>query len=125
MLQFKRAGAIVVLAATIGLPASAVADGPQDLRSPDTRDAANAAAGHRQDLRSPDAIDAAEGRTPTRTPIVVPVVLRRVEVEPDGFDWGDAGIGAASGLTVLAMTGGMVAITTRRRRGARLRAATS
>lgn len=52
---------------------------------------------------------------PTRT-IEVP---RTVTVDsPSGFDWGDAGIGAAGALSLLALGGGSVLVA-RRRLGAR------
>ena len=85
-----------------------------DLRSPDARDAAQAGQ-VTQDLRSPDARDA--GRPPVEVP--TPVVEIR-EVPGNGFDWGDAGIGAAGLLALLSITGGvtLMALGRRRRRGA-------
>jgi hypothetical protein len=67
-----------------------------------------------QDLRSPDARDA--GRPPVEVP--TPVVEIR-EVPGSGFDWGDAGIGAAGLLALLSITGGvtLMALGRRRRRG--------
>jgi hypothetical protein len=73
--------------------AAPAADTYQDLRSPDARDAAIASIeSGKQDVRSPDARDA--GREPTTVPVPEPVVEVR-EVPGSGFDWGDAGIGAA------------------------------
>ncbi|HKP21351.1 MAG TPA: hypothetical protein VJT68_07530 [Thermoleophilaceae bacterium] len=115
----------------------------QDLRSPDARDAAATAAGQSggyvyssdpassqarasghapagtqvaQDLRSPDARDA--GREPTSTPVPEPVVAVR-EVPQPGFDWGDAGIGAAGILAMVSIAAGLTLLlgTRRRRRG--------
>jgi hypothetical protein len=84
----------------------------QDLRSPDARDAAQAAKVEvAQDLRSPDARDA--GRTPVEVP--TPVVEIR-EVPSSGFDWGDAGIGAAGILALLSIAGGLTLMSTSRRR---------
>ena len=85
----------------------------QDLRSPDARDAAQAAKIEvAQDLRSPDARDA--GRPEAPTPDTV-VEIR--EVPSSGFDWGDAGIGAAGILALLSIAGGLtLMVTTRRRR---------
>jgi hypothetical protein len=84
----------------------------QDLRSPDARDAARAAKVEvAQDLRSPDARDA--GRTPVEVP--TPVVEIR-EVPSSGFDWGDAGIGAAGILALLSIAGGLTLMSTSRRR---------
>jgi hypothetical protein len=121
------------LVAACAVPATAVAQ-TQDLRSPDTRDAAAAAAAeHYQDLRSPDARDA--GRTPDthvtqdlrspdardagRPPVQVPTPLVEIrEVPGNGFDWGDAGIGAAGLLALLSIAGGVTlrAVGRRRRR---------
>ena len=91
-----------------------VAQVAQDLRSPDARDAAQAAKVEvAQDLRSPDARDA--GRTPVEVPTSV-VEIR--EVPSSGFDWGDAGIGAAGILALLSIAGGLALMaTSRRRRG--------
>ncbi len=71
-----------------------------DLRSPDTRDAANGRSVEMPiDLRSPDARDAADGRIVSETPTAVVAVDG-----PGGFDWIDAGVGAATafGLSLLA-----------------------
>ena len=89
-----------------------VAQVAQDLRSPDARDAAQAAKVEvAQDLRSPDARDA--GRTPVEVPTSV-VEIR--EVPASGFDWGDAGIGAAGILALLSIAGGLALMVTSRRR---------
>jgi hypothetical protein len=86
-----------------------------DLRSPDARDAALASEEPSYtDLRSPDARDA--GRTPVPAP--EPVVEIR-EAPPSGFDWGDAGIGAAGILALVSIaTGLMLLVGGRRRRRA-------
>ena len=86
----------------------------QDLRSPDARDAKTEPVTQvAQDLRSPDARDA--GRTPVEVP--TPVVEIR-EVPSSGFDWSDAGIGAAGILALLSIAGGLaLMVTSRRRRG--------
>ena len=96
--------------------AAPAADTYQDLRSPDARDAAIASIeSGKQDLRSPDARDA--GREPTTVPVPEPVVEVR-EVPGGGFDWGDAGIGAAGLLALLSIAGGvsLLAVGRRRRR---------
>ena len=90
----------------------------QDLRSPDARDAAIQAAKPTpqvaQDLRSPDARDV--GRV--ATPVSQPVVEIR-EVPSNGFDWGDAGIGAAGILAMFSIADGLTLLlgSRRRRRG--------
>ena len=78
-----------------------------DWRSPDTRDAALAAHSGPQvaavDLRSPDTKDAAEAvRTSAATVVVV---------GSGGFDWTDAGIGAAGGFGVALILGGTLLLT--------------
>ncbi len=104
----------------------AVADG----RSPDTRDAALAASSGSfgqgfverndrahfrgtgsvsstplvRDGRSPDTLDAAATAQPVEL------------VRPTGFDWGDAGIGAALGAGALGLLGGGAALALTRRR---------
>jgi len=98
-------------AGTYAEPVTQVA---QDLRSPDARDAAEAAKIEvAQDLRSPDARDAGLPQAPTPDTVVE---IR--EVPSTGFDWGDAGIGAAGILALLSIAGGLtLMVTTRRRRG--------
>jgi len=97
-------------AGTYAEPVTQVA---QDLRSPDARDAAEAAKVEvAQDLRSPDARDAGLPESPTPDTVVE---IR--EVPSSGFDWGDAGIGAAGILALLSIAGGLtLMVTTRRRR---------
>jgi hypothetical protein len=138
------------LVAACAVPAAAAAQG-QDLRSPDTRDAATAAQQQSyQDLRSPDARDAAPvetaqysdlrspdardaGRTPDtsvtqdlrspdardagRPPVQVatPVVEIR-EAPGSGFDWGDAGIGAAGMFALFSIAAGLTILAGGRRR---------
>ena len=116
----------VALAAALTVPAAAGAKPYLDLRSPDARDASTAppppssiaqSSGNAyQDLRSPDARDA--GREPTSTPVPAPVVEIR-EVPQPGFDWGDAGIGAAGILAMVSIAGGLLLLVggRRRRRG--------
>jgi hypothetical protein len=109
---------VTALALACSLPASgAVAQ--QDLRSPDTRDAARGAvvterpAEPGQDLRSPDARDAA--RDVPRVHVTPPVVEIR-EVPSRGFDWGDAGIGAGGMLALFSIAAGSTLLVTARRR---------
>jgi hypothetical protein len=101
----------------------------QDLRSPDTRDAARAAAmavAQRQDLRSPDARDAAAGRGTFNAPEVTVVRLPQRAPAPDGgIDWGDVGIGAGALLTAILLASAGTFAVTRHRRGARAPMATT
>jgi hypothetical protein len=103
----------------------------QDLRSPDARDAAPAETAQYSDLRSPDARDA--GRTPDirvtqdlrspdardagRPPVQVPTPIVEIrEVPGSGFDWGDAGIGAAGMLALFSIAAGLALMAGGRRR---------
>jgi hypothetical protein len=82
------------------------ASAQQDLRSPDTRDAAERA-GHVQDLRMPDTQDFAAGRGLERSPVVEFVDVPHA----DGFDWTDAALGAAGSIGIV-LAGAGAAITT-------------
>ena len=99
----------VALALCAAAPAAA---GAQDLRTPDAIDAASVAkanVSHVQDLRSPDAADAAGVRVeqPGGTAVSARERVRIVEVPSSGFEWGDAGIGAAGMLAVTLLTLGL------------------
>jgi hypothetical protein len=112
-------------ASTAQPPSSSIAQSSgtayQDLRSPDAREAAQASEQVAyQDLRSPDARDA--GREPTSTPVPAPVVEIREVPEP-GFDWGDAGIGAAGILGMVSIAGGLLLLVGGRRRRRDMQAA--
>jgi hypothetical protein len=65
------------------------------------------------DLRSPDARDAARNLPPAHTPASV-IEVR--EVPSSGFDWGDAGIGAAGMLALFSIGAGSTLLLTSRRR---------
>jgi hypothetical protein len=98
--------------------APATAQVTQDLRSPDARDAKTEPVTQvAQDLRSPDARDAGLPESPTPDTVVD---IR--EAPSSGFDWGDAGIGAAGLLAMLSIAGGLTLMVTsrRRRRGSEL-----
>ena len=95
----------------------------QDLRSPDAIDAAQ----HRgvyapdsayvlnRDYGSPDAMDAGRNLPPVQVPTIV------ADGTPStGFDWGDAGIGAAGMFGLFAIAAGSALLLTIRRRGHRL-----
>ena len=99
---------------------------PQNLVSPDARDATGTAspagAPDAVDQRSPDAQDAADGRGTWQAPNVTVVRVPQVESVPSstGLDWGDAGIGAGAmlGLTLVGL-GGTLAVVHRRHRAPR------
>ena len=130
----------IVLAAAVAVAAiPGIAWGGQfrqDFRSPDARDSARqvraelAAASQGQDFRSPDARDSAHrvalgapssSLTPRRVAPQAPVL----QAAGDGFSWGDAGVGAAGMLALLAIGLGAFLIVGQRRRDRRLPIATS
>src|SRR5262245_10263937 len=112
------ATAAVICAAAITAPAaSAHFDGPAVYGS----DAGTTA---RQDLRPPDTRDAARGVVAARVAAPAAPQVEVVRTGSDGFEWGDAAIGAAAGL-LLALMGGTVAIVARDRRRRAYPAATS
>jgi hypothetical protein len=65
-----------------------------------------------RDYGSPDAADAARNLPPVQT-----AVLEPRDVSSGGFDWGDAGIGAAGMLALFSIAGGAALLLTGRRRG--------
>lgn len=118
MLRLKRIGTTAALAICLVVPATSVGTAqattgaPVDLRMPDTRDAAREAAASQVDLRSPDARDAAR----TTAPAPVAVIERPVA---DGFQWGDAGIGAAGTLALVLLVSCLGMVAGQRRRTGR------
>jgi hypothetical protein len=130
VLTFKRLGVVTALVVSLAAPATAAAQG-QDLRNPDqqfpvaaerTQDLRNAdrrapvAAEPVQDLRN------ADRRAPVTVEAVEAPAVTAIEVPADGFDWGDAGIGAAGGIAVLAMLAGLALAAVQHRRGQRVTA---
>ena len=65
------------------------------------------------DRRSPATVDPAPAEAS---------VVTAIEVPGDGFDWADAGIGAAGGIAILAILFGTAMAVTHRRHGPRLTA---
>jgi hypothetical protein len=89
----------------------------RDYGSPDALDAAPQPAGRdeyvlNRNYGSPDAVDAARNLPPVQ----IPVVEAR-DVPSSGFDWGDAGIGAAGMLALFSIAGGAALLLTGRKRG--------
>lgn len=124
MLNLKRITTTAAAALCVALPAGAAASPADprspvaatqsyvDLRSPDTRDAARSAeAVGRVDLRSPDARDV--GRTIVQPPEPVQIVELPVG---GGFQWGDAGIGAAGMLALVLLVASLGMVAGQRRR---------
>jgi hypothetical protein len=133
MLKFTRRTAATALIVTVVLPGSALA--AQDLRNPDRRAPVVHQQPNAQDLRNPDNrtsyqpqlpgqdLRNADQRAPvTGTEVVTPIqpAPATVPAATDGFDWTDAGIGAAGGLALVSIAGGLAMGMTHRRRGARV-----
>jgi hypothetical protein len=98
------------------LASDVAASTAQDLRSPDARDAALAAAASpAQDLRSPDARDAAREATVVRIESADASPSRSAPSVSDGFEWGDAGIGAAVMLALVGVASGTLLLVGRNR----------
>jgi hypothetical protein len=88
----------------------------RDYGSPDAADAAPQPAGRdsyalNRDYGSPDAVDAARELPPVQIPVV-----EAHDVPSGGFDWGDAGIGAAGMLAIFSIAAGSALLLTGRRR---------
>jgi hypothetical protein len=88
----------------------------RDYGSPDALDAAPQPAEGgsyvlNRDYGSPDAVDAARDLPPVQIP-----VLEARDVPSSGFDWGDAGIGAAGMLALFSIAAGSALLLTSRRR---------
>jgi hypothetical protein len=104
--------------------------------SPDAYDAGQPTSAQQVDNRSPDAADPFEPTFDQRAPdnrfgqpsgdsvpAVAPVRVRVVEVRSNGFEWGDASIGAA-GMLALVLVGVGAAMANAHRRGRRITATT-
>jgi hypothetical protein len=118
MLPSRSTRAAIVLTAAL-LAGAPAAQAGQDLRSPDTRDAAThyhsdyaSDATRAQDLRSPDARDAARGIAASRSPVRT---VHVVDTVPAGFSWADAAIGAATSLGLVLLAIGGFTLASRRR----------
>jgi hypothetical protein len=106
-------------------------DGYQDLRSPDAKDAAREAGAATEtdqgpyvldrNYGSPDAVDAARDLPPVQIPAPIVTVA---ESPSGGFDWGDAGIGAAGMVALFSVAGGAALLLMGRRRRGDVRVAT-
>src|SRR6478752_985974 len=103
------------------------AAGARSYVSPDARDSGRHLAGaaptsnlNGRDLVSPDARDSARNRVATYQPGRAPIVQPQQPVllaPSNGFSWGDAGIGAAGMLALIALVAGTLMIGSHRRRG--------
>ena len=115
--------ALTVLAALALVPGVA---GAQDLRSPDARDSGRQLATAGRDLRSPDARDVASRPVTTYTAGRIQTPGQpAAQVTDGGFSWGDAGIGAAGTLGLIALLAGTGLVISQRRRDRRVPITTS
>ena len=99
----------------IGLAIAPAATAAGDVRSPDTRDAAERLLPAGDDLRSPDTLDAAELLRAGE-----PAAVQTIVTRSGNFDWGDAGIGAAAALGLVALSAGALQTCGRERRSAQV-----
>ena len=112
MLRAQRISTIGAVTLALAVPTAAGAR--QDLRSPDAADPPPVVSVPRdrgRDLRTPDAKDATQPRT-TVTPVVITPSAREPQT---GFQWSDAGIGAAGMLGIVVLVAGVALLTSRRR----------
>jgi hypothetical protein len=132
MLPLHRLTITAAVVASLAVPAAASA--ATDLVSPDARDAGqattvtlrrttqvvtldarHAASAVPTDLRSPDV------RFGQPDGSVAPPLVRTVDVPQKGFQWGDAGVGAAAVLSLLMLGLGVAVLATHGRRARRTR----
>ncbi len=105
--RIHRTTIAIALAGALVAPAASVAD--DHWAYPTATEA-------RQDLRSPDTRDAALGRGTWSVPDVTVVKLQPAPAAEPGMDWGDAGIGAGTVFGVIAVgLAGAAAFVHRRR----------
>ena len=118
MIGFRRALTTTLAIAAAAWPTGAYAVTDQDVPVA-PKAAPQVAASPPQDLRSPDA------RAADRGPAVTAAESARVAPDAsrpsvsDGFEWGDAGIGAAATLALVGVAGGTLLLVGRRRHRAR------
>jgi hypothetical protein len=102
----------------VGTAPTSIMNG-RDLVSPDARDAARHSSPV-TNLQSPDARDVAKNPVATYQPGSAPIVQAQqpvLQAPSNGFSWGDAGIGAAGMLALIALVAGTLMIGSHRRRG--------
>jgi hypothetical protein len=124
--SFSQVGRAVAAALAISVLAAPSALAVTDLRSPDVRDVASPRPVTPSlviaDRRSPDARDAA---TPSRRPVVVTPATSGTAAAADAFEWGDAAIGAATVVALMALGSASMGLVGRRRQHVHRPAATS
>jgi hypothetical protein len=116
-MALHRLTVLAALSLVFAALAAPTAFAPQDLRNPDTRDAAAASY---MDLRNPDTRE-----LPKNGPEVTVVEVPQASPSADsGLDWGDAGIGAG-GMLGLILLAAAATLAVAHRRSASGRTATS
>jgi hypothetical protein len=108
----KRIAVTTALTAALALPVQAGAQS-QDLRNPDRR---APVASQTQDLRNPDR------RAPETVHSSPAPSVTAIEAPSNGFDWGDAGIGAAGGAAILSLLAALTMAAAHHRRTPRVTA---
>jgi hypothetical protein len=119
---------ITTLTVFVAFAAAPAFAAPIDHVSPDARDSARQLQqATATDLRSPDAREVATNPVATYTPgrVVVSTPKPVVQITDSGFSWGDAGIGAAGTLGLIALVAGGSLVLSHRRRDRHLPIATS
>jgi hypothetical protein len=111
MIHLKRITTTAALAVCLAVPGTSTAR-PADPQRPVTSPATQQA--ETVDLRSPDARDA--GRTIVQNPEPTQIAAPTGD---DGFQWGDAGIGAAGTLALALVLGSLGGVAGQRRRVSR------
>ena len=119
--RLTRIAALVLVTGAAAAPAASArvrGTGPAEPRQPHRGRRAQPG----QDLRMPDTVDAAAGRGTFSAPDVVVVKVKDPEPQSagGGLDWGDAGIGAGgiAGLTLVSLGGALLVVQRRHARGA-------
>jgi hypothetical protein len=110
----SRLALLALLGALLVAPAGAAAQDPQDLRTPDARDAAlTAAAG--QDLQPLPGPPTWPLHPQPLTPLTQPAPgARSGEPASSGFDWSDAAVGAVTAIGLVLFASGAALIVRRR-----------
>jgi hypothetical protein len=101
----------IIVAFAVSLALAPMAAAQQDLRMPDTRDAAKQME-RPQDLRMPDTRDWADDRGTDKAPVIEFVEVQK----PSSFDWTAAGLGAAAGIGLVLIGAGTALTAARLRR---------
>jgi hypothetical protein len=110
-----RTARTIATALVAGAAIAPTAMAQQDLRMPDTRDAAERPHSSGQDIRMPDTRDAAAGRGTQDAPVVEFVEVPGPAAD-GGFAWTDAALGAGTAVGIVLFGAGGALATVRLRR---------